>query len=154
MASAQVTIPNNARSVWIAADHVRFMGDLPDDGWGVVDVTVPPGAGTPAHRHASPEAFLVTEGEITFGFFDDHSSRFAVARVGTVVTIPSRLGHNYTNNSNVPARFTAVVQTEMLRFFEEAGSPEAPPPVPPSDQIVARLMAACARHGIEILTPP
>lgn len=147
----QVTSPDAARTVWVISDKVRFMGDVQGDRLGVVDVTVPPGSGTPPHRHASPEVFLVTEGAVSFGIFGDGPPRQIIAKPGTVVTIPSRLGHNYSNTGDAPARFTAVVEREMLGFFEDIGAPVMPPPGPPSAGTIEKLMAACARHGIEVL---
>jgi quercetin dioxygenase-like cupin family protein len=151
MSKEQVATPDSARTLWVAGDQVKFMGDQSDDRIGVVDVSVMPGSGTPPHRHASPEVFLVTEGVMTFGIFGDGPPREIEADAGTVVTIPSGLGHNYRNDGHDAARFTAVVQTEMLRFFDDVGSTEMPPPGPPSDAAIQALMAACARHGIEIL---
>lgn len=143
--------PDQAPTLWLIGDRLRFMGEVSGGTLGVVDVLVAPGSGTPPHRHPSPEVFLVAEGEVTFGLFDGGAPQSIVAGPGTVVTIPSGLGHNYTNRSAAPARFSAVVDIEMLRFFEDAGTPDMPPPGPPSEAMIGRLLAACARHGIEII---
>ncbi|MCF1709344.1 cupin domain-containing protein [Tabrizicola sp. J26] len=154
MASAmteRVTTVDEAPSVWVIGDQVRFMGTVEGGNLSVVDVTVMPGSGTPPHRHASPEIFRVTEGEITFGIFADGPPRIFTAAEGTVVTVPSWLGHNYSNQSGRPARFTAVLENEMMQFFEEVGVADMPPAGPPSDEVIGQIMAACARHGIEVL---
>jgi len=109
MTTEQVAHPETARSLWVLGDQVRMMGDLAEDRLGVVDVTVQPGAGTPPHRHASPEIFLVTEGAVTFGIFGEGAPRWIHAEPGAVVSIPSWLGHNYSNRSAEAARFTAIV---------------------------------------------
>lgn len=153
MNQAQITQPDGARTVWVIGDRVRFMGEVEGGTLGVVDVLVPSGSGTPPHRHASPEVFLVTEGEITFSLFDAGQPRTVIAQAGTVVTVPPHLGHNYANASSAPDRFTAVVETEMLRFFEDVGALQSPPPGPPSEEVIARLMAACARYGIDVIEP-
>lgn len=149
---AQITKPDDAKVVWVVGDSVRFMGEVAGSNLGVVEVMVPGGSGTPPHRHSSPEVFLVTEGQVAFGLFDNGGHRTIVAGPGAVVTVPSGLGHNYSNQSAAPARFTAVVETQMLRFFEDVGSPTAPPPGPPSEQVINQLTAACARHGIELVS--
>jgi len=154
MTTEQVAHPETARSLWVLGDQVRMMGDLAEDRLGVVDVTVQPGAGTPPHRHASPEIFLVTEGAVTFGIFGEGAPRWINAEPGAVVSIPSWLGHNYSNRSAEAARFTAIVHSEMLRFFEDVGSPDRPLPGPPSSETIDTLMAACARHRIGVLTAP
>ncbi|MBL4929493.1 cupin domain-containing protein [Fuscibacter oryzae] len=149
--SASVTTLSDAPSVWVIGDHVRFMGDVDGANLSVVDVTVMPGSGTPPHRHASPEIFRVTEGEVTFGIFGDGPPRMITAGVGTVVTVPSWLGHNYSNQSGKPARFAAVLEHEMVDFFKDAGSDVMPPPGPPSNEMIGRIVAACQRHGIQML---
>ena len=154
MASAvteRVTTVDAAPSVWVIGDRVRFMGSVDGGNLGVVDVTVMPGSGTPPHRHPSPEIFRVTEGEVTFGIFAEGAPRVFAAREGTVVTVPPWLGHNYCNPSDRPARFTAVLETEMLQFFKEVGTTDMPPAGPSSDEAIGQIMAACARHGIEVL---
>ncbi len=149
--SASVTTLSDAPSVWVIGDQVRFMGDVEGTNLSVVDVCVMPGSGTPPHRHASPEIFRVTEGEITFGIFEDGPPRTITAGVGTVVTIPSWLGHNYSNQSGKPARFAAVLEQEMVAFFQDAGSTVMPPPGPPSEELIGQIMSACQRHGIQMI---
>lgn len=146
-----VTTQSDAPSVWVIGDQVRFMGDVEGANLSVVDVTVMPGSGTPPHRHASPEIFRVTEGEVTFGIFGDGPPRMITAGEGTVVTVPSWLGHNYSNQSRKPARFAAVVESELVKFFKDVGLADMPPPGPPSDEVIGRIVAACQRHGIEML---
>lgn len=149
--TANVTRPSDAPSVWVIGDQVRFMGDVDGTNLSVVDVTVMPRSGTPPHRHASPEIFHVTEGEVTFGIFGDGPPRMITAGVGTVVTVPSWLGHNYSNQSGKPARFVAVLENEMVAFFKDVGSEVMPPLGPPSDEQVSQIVAACQRHGIQML---
>lgn len=151
VSAATVTKISDAPSVWVIGDHVRFMGDVQGANLSVIDVTVMPGSGTPPHRHASPEIFRVIEGEVTFGIFGAGPPRSITAGEGTVVTVPSWLGHNYSNQSGKPARFAAVLQHEMVAFFKEVGSTEMPPPGPPSEEVISRIRTACQRHGIEML---
>lgn len=152
--SASVTTLSDAPSVWVMGDQVRFMGDVDGANLSVLDVTVMPGSGTPPHRHASPEIFRVIEGELVFGIFGDGPPRMITAGVGTVVTVPSWLGHNYSNLSDKPARFAAVLEREMVAFFRDVGSQVMPVPGPPSDENVGRIVAACERHGIQLLEAP
>jgi hypothetical protein len=48
-----------------------------------------------------------------------------------------------------PAVMTAIVEGEMVDFFRDIGSQR--PEGPPSPEILARVMAARAHHGIEII---
>lgn len=93
----------------------------------------------------------MTEGEVTFGIFGDGAPRIITAGAGTEVTVPSSLGHNYSNQSGKPARFVAVLEHEMVDFFKDAGSDVTPPLGPPSDEMIGRIVAACQRHGIQML---
>ncbi|NKF31229.1 cupin domain-containing protein, partial [Pseudomonas sp. BGM005] len=60
----------SAEALWVIRDKVQFMGEVPEMGLSVLEVTVPPGSGTPPHKHQSIEIFRVVSGEITFTLFD------------------------------------------------------------------------------------
>lgn len=143
--------PEEVRPLWVLGDQVRFLGRVEDRDLHVVGVTVPPGSGTPPHRHASIEIFRVDEGEVTFGIFGDGPPRWVKGRPGTIVTVPSNHGHNYTNTGTGPAVMTVVVESSMCDFFREIGSEVAPAAGPPGPADMERVMEACRRHGIEIL---
>jgi quercetin dioxygenase-like cupin family protein len=146
-----ITAPQDAETLWLVRDRLRFMGDLAGTQLSVVEVEVPPGSGTPPHRHASFEIFRVLSGEITFGLFEESPPRQVRAGAGTVVTVPSNLGYNYANMSDAPASMLVVVEHSMRDFFRDLGSAQAPPAGPPSEAEIASVMAACARHGIDML---
>lgn len=44
-----------------------------------------------------------------------------------------------------------VLDHSMVRFFRDLGRLDVPPAGPPSDDEIATVMAACARHGILVL---
>ncbi len=142
--------PESASRLWVLGDEIRFMGAVEEKNVHVLDVTVPPGSGTPPHRHASPEFFRVSEGEVNFEFFYDGTVRTVVAGPGSVVTLPGHIGHSYANRGNSPAVMTAIVEAQMVEFFKEIGT-LAPPAGVPSSEVIGRVMAACERYGIEIL---
>lgn len=149
-----VTRPENAPSLWVIRDHIHFMGEVDGTDLAILEIDVPPGSGTPPHRHASPEIFRVLSGEITFGYFGDGPPTLAVAGPGTVVTVPPHAPHNYQNASAEPATLLVVLDQSMVTFFRDLGRPDAPPAGPPSDAEIAEIMAACGRHGITILGGP
>ena len=149
-----ITHPQTAESLWVVRDRVRFMGDLVGTELSVVEVDVPPGSGTPPHIHDSPEIFRVLSGEITFGIFQEGSPQQLRAETGTVVTVPSKVPHNYTNTGGGIASMLVVVEQSMAAFFRAIGRTETPPAGPPSDAEIANVLEACARHGIAILGGP
>lgn len=149
--TVHVTHPADARSIWVLGDEVKFMGKLEGSDLHVLDVVVPPGSGTPPHTHRSVEIFRVSEGEVTFGFFDSTPPRFVIATPGTVITVPSNVGHNYRNSTPSPARITSIIESQMVDFFNEIGSPVPPPPGPPPAAVIEKVIAACGSHGITML---
>lgn len=149
--NATVLMPGTAPAVWVLRDRVSFLGSLPGSDCVLLEVEVAPGAGTPPHRHDSPEVFRVLEGELRIGLFDEQPPREIVAVPGTVVRIPAKAAHNYRNVTAVPARTLALVEQGMADFFHELGSPEPAPARPPTESELAMLAAICARHKIEIL---
>lgn len=153
-ASIRVTHAPDADARWVVRDRVRFMGELDGTHLSVLEVEVPPGSGTPPHLHESPEIFRVLGGEITFGLFEAGPPRAVVAGAGTVVTVPSRLPHNYQNAGSTPASMLVVVERSMAEFFRDIGRTDAPPPGPPSASEIEAVIAACARHHITLLGGP
>jgi quercetin dioxygenase-like cupin family protein len=145
-----VTAPGEAETIFVLGDRIRFMGEVPGAGLHALEITVPPGSGTPPHRHASVELFHIVTGEVTFGAFDG-APRQVVAGPGTVVTVPSGAAHNYINAGAAEARMLVLLDGQMVAFFRDIGATVPPPPGPTSDAAIAKLLEGCARHGIEIL---
>ncbi|WP_181708768.1 cupin domain-containing protein [Chthonobacter rhizosphaerae] len=150
--AVQITRREEAPAVWVVRDQVRFMGRLEGTDLTVLEVEVPPGAGTPPHRHSSPEIFRILSGEVTFGLFEDGPPRQVQAGPGTVVTVPSGVAHNYTNSGDSQASMVVVLETSMEAFFRDLGRSETPPAGPPSEDEIAAVIAACDRHAVEMVT--
>lgn len=146
--------PEAAYTLWVVRDRIRFLGEVPGTDLALVEVDVPPGSGTPPHTHASPEVFRVLSGEVTFGLFASTPPREVAAGPGTVVTVPSGAPHNYRNAGSQPATFLVVVDRTMVAFFRDLGRHEPPPGSPPTAAEIAAVMAACTRHGINVLGAP
>jgi quercetin dioxygenase-like cupin family protein len=149
-----ITTPADADALWVVRDRVRFMGDVDGTSLSVLEVEVPPGSGTPPHRHASPEIFRVLSGTLTFGRFGEGAPAFTAADAGTVVTVPGDVPHNYANTGTTTATMLVVVERSMAAFFRDLGVVDAPPPGPPTEAEIAAVLAACARHGITMLGAP
>ncbi|MBX7143854.1 MAG: cupin domain-containing protein [Oligoflexia bacterium] len=142
---------DDPQTLWVIRDRLRFLSVLPESGIALIEITVPPGAGTPPHRHESPEIFYILKGEVTFGGFDGSGPKFTKLRAGGSIDVPSGAAHNYQNASSEPAVMLVVVNNQMVNFFREVGKPDTPPPGPPSAAEIAEISAVCARHGIELL---
>jgi hypothetical protein len=48
----------------------------------------------------------------------------------------------------------AVLDDQMTEFFRDIGGSAEPPKGPPSESEIRIVMAACSRHGIELLHVP
>jgi quercetin dioxygenase-like cupin family protein len=148
-----LTRPAEAEALWVIRDRIKFLGRVPDRDLELVEVEVPPGSGTPPHRHDSPEVFRILSGEVTFGLPEANPPGEVTATAGTVVAVPSRSAHYYRNAGAGPAVMLVLLDGTMTAFFRDLGRSREPEPGPPSAAEISAVMAACARHRIDILPP-
>jgi len=88
----------------------------------LIDMLVPPGGGPPPHRHDFEEMFSVLEGEIEVTFRGAKS----VARAGETVNIPANAPHQFSNQTQRPARLLCLCAPAGLEeFFMAVGVPVA-----------------------------
>lgn len=140
------TDPAAADTLWVVGDRLRFHGGLGGQGPELIEVEVPAGSGTPPHRHAAAEMFLVLEGELTVGDFAD--GRPPVLRrlgAGGTARVAGWAPHNYANESDRPVRMLVLIEPQMIDFFRDIGTVERQ-----GTPDFERMGAAMARHGIEI----
>lgn len=149
--SVTVITPDKAETIWVVRDRLRLHGALGGTGVHLLEVDIPPGSGTPPHRHQSPEMFKVNAGTVTFNIFDQQPPRCIAAEPGTIIRIESWVPHNYANASDGPAAMEVLLEESMVNFFRDAGSAEQPAGGPPTNAEIGAVMAACARHGIEVM---
>ncbi|TBB81086.1 cupin domain-containing protein [Rhizobium ruizarguesonis] len=140
--------PSEADCLWVVADKIRFLGNLPGSSIELLDIEVPAGSGTPPHTHESAELLYVLEGELTVRQFGAEIPPVLIhAGPGTSVRIPSRVPHNYVNESGKLVRMLVMLEASMVAFFRDIGSAE-PASGPPD---FGQIGAAMERHGIEAL---
>lgn len=147
---ATVHPADSVQSFWVMGDQVAVRAKLAGTALNVIDVTVPPGSGTPPHTHPSAEIFRILEGTLTMWTVIDGVAQEYEVEPGDVVTIPGNAPHGYRNAGPVPAMFMAIVDDEMIAFFEEAASKDAPSG-PPTADMINRVIELTGRHGIQIL---
>lgn len=135
-------------TLWVVADRIRFLGGLTTAGSELVEVSVPPGSGTPPHCHASPELFHVIEGTLTVRRFGAGRPETVVAGPGMSVRVAGMEPHNYANESGEPVRMLVLIEPSMVAFFRDVGTLQ-----PQAEPDFARLGAAMERHGIVMLAP-
>ena len=145
----EVNPPCNADCRWVVADKIRFLGSLPGSSIELLDIEVPAGSETPPHTHEAAELFYVLEGELTLRQFGPENPPVVInVGPGTSVRIPSRVPHNYANQSGKSVRMLVMLEASMVAFFRDIGSAEPTSGGPD----FTRIGAAMERHGIDAFT--
>jgi len=117
-----------------------------------LEVTEPPGGGTPLHTHASEEEyFAVLEGEITF--YIDGNVRTVGA--GGSAFVRRGLPHSFKNCSERMARLLVVFTPGNIEGFFDYGLPVGPDgnERPSDEHLIQRIAELGPRFGLELLGP-
>jgi quercetin dioxygenase-like cupin family protein len=94
----------------------------------LIDLYIPPGGGSPAHRHDFEETFTLLEGELDVVF----RGAKQVMRAGETINVPANAPHQFYNSSPQPARMLCICSPAGLdEFFLEIGVPVATRTTPP-----------------------
>jgi quercetin dioxygenase-like cupin family protein len=80
------------------------------------EMLMQPGASIPLHTHPTEEAFVVTQGELSFVLGD----RTLVAEAESVVRIPPHVPHAVHNASHHAARAYAAAAWDRATWFTQA----------------------------------
>ncbi|MER8577084.1 cupin domain-containing protein, partial [Mesorhizobium sp. M1338] len=116
---------DGGETVWVIADRIRFLGGVAGSNLEMLEVTVPPGSGTPPHAHPSPEMFYILEGELRIRHFEaGEAPRTVVADPGSAVRIGPMESHDYSNESGKQVRMLVLVEPSMTAFFRDIGTVE------------------------------
>jgi quercetin dioxygenase-like cupin family protein len=120
----------------------------------VIEHLAPQGSGSPLHVHSNEdEWFYVLEGELTFWV----GGQVVDAPAGSFVYGPRGIPHTFIVASP-EARFLLVAEPAGFEgFMRELAEPAQAMTLPPATvqpPDPARMMAAAAEYGIEILGPP
>jgi quercetin dioxygenase-like cupin family protein len=121
---------------------------------GILEQRAPRGSGSPLHvHHNEDEWFYVIDGELTFWV----GGEVIVAGPGGFVYGPREIAHTFLVSSE-EAHFLLVVEPggfeEFVRAVGEPAQERVIPPAPTEPPDVARMAAAAAEYGVEIIGPP
>lgn len=127
-----------------------------DGSYGLVEIVVPPGHGSPWHVHTEEdEWFYVLEGNFTFYVGDTRLD----LTTGGFAYGPKGVPHTFIGAGPGPARaLVGFAPMQFEGFLRDVGSAapvrQLPPPLagPPPD--IDRLAAIAKRNGMVILGPP
>jgi quercetin dioxygenase-like cupin family protein len=149
---------DEGEAFWLAGmlQTVKIGGADTGGRYGLIEVVVPPGLGSPWHVHPEEdEWFFVLEGNLTVYVGDTRAD----LTTGGFAFGPEGVPHTFIGAGPGTARvLVGLAPLQFEGFLREVGQPapaRALPPAPagpPPD--AARLAAAAKRHGVIILGPP
>ena len=124
-------------SYWGPGDRYTFLvtGAQTNGAYFIMEAIIPAGGGPPLHiHHRESESFYLLEGtlDITLG------EKKLKATTGDFVQIPRGMVHAFNNAGSTTARLEAVQDRSV-----------AIPPV--TDALIARMVGAGRKHGIEFV---
>lgn len=125
---------------------VRIDATASGGSYALFELACPPGTGTPLHREAGDESFLVLEGQLTFTV----DGRTIEAGPGDSLVVPAGTPHAEANASDAPARAIALslLGARKVALFEALATLGRDGHADP-----ARIVAVCAAHGVDVLPP-
>jgi mannose-6-phosphate isomerase-like protein (cupin superfamily) len=118
------------------------------------EISVPPAGGPPPHiHHREDESFYVREGTLAIRI----GNKTVNAAPGDFVHISRGTVHSFKNIGTGRAKMLVTfTPAGMEKFFEEAfrpaGDRQAGPPLV-TEELLARLLGAAAKSGVEFLPP-
>jgi len=138
----------------VVGDVYRFpaAGNDTNGKYALWEAIVLPGDGPPAHVHSrEEEGFYILQRR-------DHVHDYRrVATAGMFANMPVGVPHSFKNESGKPAKMLiSVAPAGLEKMFFEVGVPVPPgatTAAPATKEEIERLLAAAARHGIEIKLP-
>ena len=152
---ASLVPANTGPSYWgPGGDRYTFFvsGAQTNGAYSIFEALVPPGGGPPPHvHHREEEDFYILEGTLDLRLGEKQLK----ASAGDFVHTPRGTVHTFRNAGSTMARMIVFVAPAGLdKYFEEVFEPvrdraASSPPV--TDAVVARLVAAAPKYGIEWL---
>jgi quercetin dioxygenase-like cupin family protein len=143
------------QAIWMADDTYTLKATAESTGGslGLLEASVPPGCGPPAHTHASEdEALYILAGTLEISAGADT----ILALPGDFVFMPRHTPHRFKNTGVDAARALILfAPAGFERFFEQAGAAARPgeQAPPPDDDQRARVVEIASSHGVHIHTP-
>lgn len=138
----------------VAGDRVAILlsGADTNGAYVVMEATLPPNGGPPRHVHQrEDETMFVLAGEITFYLGD--TTR--VLKKGDFIFAPRGIPHHFKNTGTEEAILLETASPAGIeRYFESIGrqlKDRSSPPVPPTKEDIATMIATAPSYGIEIL---
>ena len=156
-ATAGYALANNeGEAFWLLGmlQTVRIARDDTAGQYGLLEIVVPPGLGSPWHVHPEEdEWFYVLEGELSFWVADTRLSLTA----GSFGFGPKGVPHTFYAEAAGARALVGFQPMQFEGFLREVGEPAPERVVPPPMEghpDLGRLIPIAARNGFQILGPP
>jgi quercetin dioxygenase-like cupin family protein len=146
-------MPTGPRTLWFIDNlaAVRIDGDTSEGAFDLVEVEARGGDMPPLHVHAeTDETFTVLEGRLSFHLPD----RSIELGPGEAFLAPRGIPHVYRVESERARWLVVGTPAGFADFVREASDEPDGDGFPDREPDLARVAAAAARHGIELLGPP
>ena len=147
---------NEGEAIWLLGmlQTIKIGRQDTDGAYGLIEVVVPAGVGSPWHVHPEEDEWLyVLEGEVTFWVADTKLS----LTPGSFAFGPKGVPHTFDVETGVARMLVGFAPMQFEGFQREVGEPALervlPPPAEGAPNI-ARLIPIAKRNGFEILGPP
>jgi quercetin dioxygenase-like cupin family protein len=146
--------PAEGDAFWVLGGlyEVKVSSDETDDAMVVMEMTIPPGGGPPLHTHQGAETVYVLDGTVRCHIGDD----VVDGEPGSIFRIPAGVWERLEPVGIARVLILYTPGGGMDQFFAEAGE-RAPirelPPQTGEPPDLERIIAAAARHGME-MSPP
>ena len=141
-------------SYWGPGDRYTFLvtGAQSNGSLFIMEAIIPPGGGPPPHiHHREEESFYLLEGTLAIALGD----KGAKSHDWRLCANPSRNGSRVSQRRNTTARMLLFFSPAgMEKYFEEVLEPvqNRSVPIPPvTDALIARMVDAAPKHGIEFV---
>ena len=148
--------PDEGEAYWLLGmlEIVKISGATTNGEYGLVEVTVRAGEGSPWHVHPDEdEWFYVLAGEFTVYVGDER----LLLSAGSFAFGPKGVPHTFIGETEGAKALIGFQPFLFEGFLHEVGEPAAervlPPPLEAAPDM-ARLIPIGSRNGIEILGPP
>jgi quercetin dioxygenase-like cupin family protein len=142
-------------AIWFLGTRmtVKTTGEQSGGAFTLIECECPAGFSPPPHIHqVEDEAFYILEGVVHVTCGD---ATWPV-ETGGFVFLPKGIPHRFVVSDDAPARMLQLTTPSQFEHFAaESGTPATHGGMPePGEPDIPRLLAAAARHSIEILPPP
>ncbi len=147
---------NEGEAFWLLGmlQTIKIGKDDTDGQYGLVEIVVPEGVGSPWHVHPEEdEWFYVLEGEMTFWVGDTRLS----LKAGGFAFGPKGVPHTFYAEAGGAKALVGFAPMQFEGFQREVGEPAPERVLPPpleGHPDMARLIPIAKQHGFEILGPP